>query len=89
MVINRRKAMRSHNISIGQVFTVDGEFMLLAQTSAAQCALICLNDGNRWCDPVEVSDICNISHKEMLKITDEKSYICHGLISYQIAASVR
>ena len=38
---------------------------ILAQVAACKFALIDLNDGNRWYDPVEVEDSTNVSHEEM------------------------
>jgi len=57
--------------SIGQLFVGYGkDGYLLAQVDSYKVGLICLSDGNRWADPVEVFDPYNITEEELEKIYD-------------------
>jgi hypothetical protein len=51
----------------------DGEEYILARVAQGNVVLICLNDGNRWSEIVEVRDTNGITEQEFTLITDYKS----------------
>jgi len=57
--------------SIGQLFVGYGkDGYLLAQVDSYKVGLICLADGNRWSNPVDVLEPYNITEAELESIYD-------------------
>lgn len=61
---------------VGNVFTSDvtKSSYLVAQVDSNRVALICLANGNRWEEPVEVEDAQNISASEFHEMADGLSF---------------
>lgn len=57
---------------VGDYFKIESEMYILARTNRGQIALIGLTEdiGNRWNDPVNVRDCCNITVDDMRKVYD-------------------
>jgi len=53
---------------VGQKFIMDRQKYILAQCHGGQVALISLLDGNRWQDPISVTDVNYISEEEFLEM---------------------
>lgn len=74
------KKKGSATYHIGQVFVFtgpgfdNGREFLLSQTTVRRVALICLDNGNRWCEPVEVESSDRITEKEFEQITNGKLF---------------
>lgn len=49
--------MSENNIKMGDFFYIEGIEYILAQTSAYEFCLICLDGGNRWKDPIKLDAI--------------------------------
>jgi len=69
-----------HKISVGNIYTIDGDVLLLVQIGTRKVALISIRDSNRYMEGVKVKDIFNISKKEFKKILDNESpkYVGNG-----------
>lgn len=48
----------------GQMFSNNGEQYILCQPLASHIQLICLDEGDRWCEPVKVNNVQYISQAE-------------------------
>jgi hypothetical protein len=58
---------------VSQEFNRNGEKYVLAQVDAYMVALIGLNDGNRWADPVKVKDTRSVNEWEWAEISQAYS----------------
>lgn len=70
---------------IGQIFALERTeyeketmrscyIVLLCQTIANRCSLICLDDGNRWTNPIEIMNTNSITKEEMLRMSGEREF---------------
>lgn len=63
-------------VTVGQRYAYDGEEYIVAQVNSARgVALICLNDGMRWQNPVRVKNSYRITPAEWDRITDGDDFI--------------
>ena len=65
----------------GSRFKVAGENYILAQVGHAELALVCLTDGNRWAESVDVDNPQKVTEDEMSQITNDNPFIKVGALN--------
>ncbi len=59
---------------VGQRFEIEACRYILARVRKDTVVLICLDDGNRFTDPVDVINSCNITAEEFRKLTSNYTF---------------
>ena len=60
---------------IGQRFKVGDQLAILAQTSRSLCALIMLEDGNRYAEPINVRNSKRITQEELNRMSHTRAVL--------------
>jgi len=50
---------------IGNWYKLNEDYALLAQVNLGMCSLISLEEGNGYCSPVRVENVCHITDAEL------------------------
>jgi len=68
--MSKRNAVRK----CGEKYTYNGEHYILAQVGVFMVCLVCIEDGNRWEDPIGVVCYENITPEEWESISTEGKF---------------